>query len=297
VIAARGFRGWLSALALAAATAGAAPSPSPSPSTASQAPPKRIASLNLTADEVLVEILPIERLVAVTAAADDEGTSNVVGRVPPGVARFRKADLERLVALAPDLVVVSEYTDPDFLYLLERSGLRYHRMEGLRSLAGNREAILRLGEAVGAAAGAEKLVARYDAVLADLAGRLRGVSRPRVMYWASGMTAGGDTAIGALIESAGARNVGAEIGVAGVGAVGAERAFVADPDVVLIGVWPGARKSLVEHPLLSRLRAVREGHIVEMPTELLVTLSQHAADASWYLASVLHPDRVPRARP
>jgi len=42
---------------------------------------------------------------------------------------------------------------------------------------------------------------------------------------------------------------------------------------------------------------VREGHIVEMPTELLVTLSQHAADASWYLASVLHPDRVPRARP
>ena len=295
MIAARGFRGWLAALLLAAATVGAAPAPAPS--AAPQTPPKRIASLNLTADEVLVEILPVERLVAVTAAADDEGTSNIVGRVPPGVARFRKADLERLVALAPDLVVVSEYTDPDFLYLLERSGLRYHRMEGLRSLAGNREAILRLGEAVGATAGAEKLVARYDAVLADLAGRLRGVARPRVMYWASGMTAGGDTAIGALIESAGARNVGAEIGVAGIGAVGAERAFVADPDVVLIGVWPGARKSLVEHPLLSRLRAVREGHIVEMPTELLVTLSQHAADASWYLASVLHPDRVPRARP
>jgi len=295
VIAARGFRGWLAALLLAAATVGAAPAPAPS--AAPQTPPKRIASLNLTADEVLVEILPVERLVAVTAAADDEGTSNIVGRVPPGVARFRKADLERLVALAPDLVVVSEYTDPDFLYLLERSGLRYHRMEGLRSLAGNREAILRLGEAVGATAGAEKLVARYDAVLADLAAKLRGVTRPRVMYWASGMTAGGDTAIGALIESAGARNVGAEIGVAGIGAVGAERAFVADPDVVLIGVWPGARKSLVEHPLLSRLRAVREGHIVEMPTELLVTLSQHAADASWYLASVLHPDRVPRARP
>ena len=295
MIAARGFRGWLAALLLAAATVGAAPAPAPS--AAPQTPPKRIASLNLTADEVLVEILPVERLVAVTAAADDEGTSNIVGRVPPGVARFRKADLERLVALAPDLVVVSEYTDPDFLYLLERSGLRYHRMEGLRSLAGNREAILRLGEAVGATAGAEKLVARYDAVLADLAARLRGVTRPRVMYWASGMTAGGDTAIGALIESAGARNVGAEIGVAGIGAVGAERAFVADPDVVLIGVWPGARKSLVEHPLLSRLRAVREGHIVEMPTELLVTLSQHAADASWYLASVLHPDRVPRARP
>ena len=282
----------LGAALLAVATLGAAsPSPSPAP------PPRRIASLNLTADEVLVEILPVERLVAVTAASDDPGMSNVVGRVPPSVARFRKAELERLVALSPDLVVVSEYTDPDFLYLLQRSGLRYHRMEDLRSLAGNREAILALGTAVGARPAAEKLVARYDAVLADLAERLRGVARPRVMYWASGMTAGGDSAIGSLIESAGARNVGAEIGVTGIGNVGAERAFVADPDVVLLGVWPGARKSLEEHPLLSRLRAVREGHIVEMPTELLVTLSQHAAEASWYLASALHPDRVPRSRP
>jgi iron complex transport system substrate-binding protein len=275
----------LGAVLLAAASVGAVPAP------------RRIASLNLTADEVLVEILPTDRLVAVTAAADDVGTSNVVGRVPPSVARFRKADLERLVALGPDLVVVSEYTDPDFLYLLERSGLRYHRMEGLRSLAGNRQAILDLGAAVGARAGAEKLVARYDAVLAELAERLRGVARPRVMYWASGMTAGGDTAIGALIDSAGGRNVGAEIGVVGIGPVGAERAFTADPDVVLIGVWPGARESLVQHPLLSRLRAVREGRIVEMPTELLVTLSQHGADACWYLAWALHPDRVPRSRP
>ena len=291
----RGLRRVLSGLLLAAFTLGAAPVPAPSSDP--KAPPQRIASLNLTADEVLVEILPVERLVAVTAASDDVGMSNVLGRVPPSVARFRKADLERLVALSPDLVVVSEYTDPDFLYLLERSGLRYHRMEGMRSLAGNRQAILDLGAAVGTVAGAEKLVARYDAVLADLARRLAGVARPRVMYWASGMTAGADTAIGALIESAGARNVGAEIGVAGIGNVAAERAFVADPDVVLIGVWPGARTSLVQHPLLSRLRAVREGHIVEMPTELLVTLSQHAADASWHLAWALHPDRVPRSRP
>lgn len=259
--------------------------------------PRRVASLNLTADEVLVEILPPERLVAVTSFADERGTSNIVGRVPPGVVRFPKADLERLVALQPDLVIVSEYTDPDFLHLVERSGLRYHRMEGLRGPAGYRQAILDLGAAVGERARAEALVARYDGVQAELARRLRGVSRPRVLYWASGMTAGAATAIGSLIESAGARNVGAEIGVSGIAAVGAERAFMADPDVVMIGVWPGARDSLVQHPLLSRLRAVREGHIVEMPTELLVALSHHASAASWYLAWALHPDRVPTSKP
>jgi iron complex transport system substrate-binding protein len=259
-------------------------------------PPKRVVSLNLTADEVLVEILPPERLVGVTTIADQRGTSNVVGRVPPRVARL-KADLERLVALQPDLVIVSEYTDPDFLYLVERSGLRYHRIQGLRNLAGFRQAILDLGAAVGETAGAQRLVARYDAVLADLAGRLRGAARPRVLYWAGGMTAGADTAIGALIESAAAINVGAELDVPGVAALGAERAFMADPDVVLLGTWPGAREGLVQHPLLSRLRAVREGRVVQMPTELLVTLSHHAAEASWYLGHALHPDRVPTPKP
>ena len=259
--------------------------------------PRRIASMNLTADEILVEIVPVERLVAATAAADDVGTSNIVGRVPPGVARFRRAEMERLIALSPELVVVSEYTDADFLRLLERSGMRVHRMRGLDSLAGVRAAILDLGRAVGAEAPAERLVARYDAVLADLGRRLQGASKPRVLYWAGGMTAGGGTAIGALIEGGGAVNVGREMGLEGITPIGAERAFVADPDAILVGEGWKSTEALESHPLLSKMRAMKQGRIVAMPTELLVTLSHHAAEASWYLSWALHPDRVPRPRP
>jgi len=255
--------------------------------------PRRIASLNLTADEILVELVPVDRLVAATAAADDAGTSNVVGRIPPAVTRFRRAEMERLLALSPDLVVVSEYTDADFLRLVERSGMRVHRMSGLDSLPGIRAAILDLGRAVGSEEAARGLVARYDARLAELARRLQGASRPRVLYWAGGMTAGGGTTIGALIEGGGATNVGREMGLQGVGPIGAERAFVADPDFVLVGEGWKSAEALKADPLLSRMRAVKEGHVVAMPTELLVTLSHHAADACWYLAGALHPDRVP----
>jgi iron complex transport system substrate-binding protein len=259
--------------------------------------PQRIASMNLTADEILVEIVPVERLVAATAAADDVGTSNIVGRVPPGVARFRRAEMERLIALSPDLVVVSEYTDADFLRLVELSGMRVHRMRGLDSLAGVRAAVLDLGRAVGAEAPAKRLVARYDAVLSDLGRRLQGASKPRVLYWAGGMTAGGGTAIGALLEGGGALNVGREMGLEGITPIGAERAFVADPDAILVGEGWKSTEALESHPLLSKMRAVKQGRIVAMPTELLVTLSHHAAEASWHLAWALHPDRVPRPRP
>ena len=267
------------------------------PAGAADAIPRRVASMNLSADEILADILPRERLVGVTRFADERGTSNIVGRVPRSVFRFQKADMERLVALAPDLVVVSEYTDADFLRLVERSGIRWHRMERLNSIAGVRQAILDLGRVVGAEPAGRGLALRYDATLADLARRLAGAPRPRVLYWSGEMTAGADTAIGALIEAAGARNMGREMGVEGIAPPGAERAFVADPDVILVSSWPGILEAVKQHPLLSQLPAVRTGRIVVLPNERLIALSQFTADACWDLASLLHPDRVPRKRP
>ena len=260
-------------------------------------PPPRVASLNLTSDEVLVDILPPGRLVAVTRWADDPDMSNVAGRVPASAVRLPRADLERLIALAPDLVVVSEFTDADFLHLLDTSSLRNHRLRGLASLDGIREAILELGRVVGSDEAAAGLVRRYDAVLAQLARRLEGTVRPRVLYWADPHTAGTDTPFDALIEAAGGSNVGRELGLRGMVPIAAERAFVADPDVFLVSRGSGAAAALRHHPLLSKARAMGEGRIVEMPNALLVALSHHAATACWRLASLLHPDRVPAEPP
>ena len=260
-------------------------------------PPRRVVSLNLTADEMLVEMLPPERLVGVTRWADDPEMSNVAGRVPAAAERLPRADLERLIALRPDLVVVSEYTDADFLRLLEKSGLRHHRLSGLASLAGIRAAITDLGQLVACPGAAARLVARMDAILGELARRLDGARRPRVLYWSDPHTAGADSALGSLIEAAGAVNVGRELGLRGIVPISGERAFVADPDVVLLTLGSGAAGSLRRHPLLSRTRAAREGRVVEMPNRLLVALSDRAADACWWLAARLHPSLVPQALP
>jgi iron complex transport system substrate-binding protein len=256
------------------------------------AKPQRVASANLSADEILAAILPPGRLVSVTRWVDDPSMSNVVGRVPASVFRVQKADLESLVALAPDLVVVSEYTDADFQRLLERSGMRVHRMAGLSTLDGVRRAIVDLGRAVGEERAADALARAYDARLEALRRRLEGAARPRVLYWSGGMTAGANTAIGALIEAAGGVNVGRELGVEGIAPPGAERAFTVDPDVVLVSDWPGADTAVTRHPLLSKLRAVRARRVRVMPNRLLVALSQHSADAVWRLSAILHPERV-----
>ena len=40
---------------------------------------------------------------------------------------------------------------------------------------------------------------------------------------------------------------------------------MSDPDVILVAHYPGSLEAVTEHPLLSDLRAVREGRIVVMP--------------------------------
>jgi iron complex transport system substrate-binding protein len=260
------------------------------------AKPQRIVSLSVAADEILVEIVQPERIVAATAAGDEEAHSYAAGRLPRSTPRFRKADLERLLALRPDLVIVSEYTDADFLYLLERSGLRWHRMVGLSSLAGLRKALVDLGEAVGEPEASARLALAFDARLAEVSRRTAGAARPRVLYWSNAYTAGADSAIGALIECGGAVNVGHELGLSGLALLGAERAFVAAPDAVLVSGAADAA-ALRAHPLMGRLRAVREGRVIDMPHRVLVTLSHHAADSCAQLAAAFHPGRFPADAP
>ncbi len=257
-------------------------------------PPQRVASLNLASDEILADILPVARLVAVTALVDEPGTSNAVGRIPKTIARFPKVDVERLIALRPDLVVVSEYTDADVLHAIRQSGLKVHRMTGLDSLQGFRRALLDLGEAVGERSAASDLAADFDSRLRQIERRLQGAPRPTLLYWASGFTAGSMTAFDALIACGGGRNAAALAGLSGITPLGAERAYGLDPDWLFIGSHTTTSKEIHEHPLLSRMRAVKAGHVVEMPTELLVALNHHAVKSCEFMAHALHQERFPK---
>ncbi len=253
--------------------------------------PTRVASLNLASDEILADILPLAKLVSVTALIDETGTSNAVGRIPKTIARFPKVDVERLIALRPDLVVVSEYTDADVLRSLEKSGLRVHRMVGLDSLAGFKRALLDLGAAVGESARAASLAADFDARLLEIERRLKGASRPRVLYWASGFTAGSKTAFDALIACGGGRNAAAQTGITGITNLGVERAYGVDPDWLFVSRDSTTAKDIKSHPLLSIMRSVKAGQVVEMPGELLVALNHHAIKSCEFMARALHKER------
>jgi iron complex transport system substrate-binding protein len=277
---------FLAAIALAAAAAGARPTAPPRPS---PPPPARIASLNLAADEILIELVPADRLVMVTSFADDPENSNIVGRIPAGIPRISRAKMERLVEVHPDLAVVSQYSEADFLHLLSESGVAHHRVV-VNRMKDVPDQIRALGQATGTDEAAGRLVTKYEGALADLDRRLEGAPRPRVLLWSEPYTAGTETVMGDVIERAGGMNLARELGVTGFTPVPVERAFTSNPDFIVVREGK-PRANLLAHPILSKLAAVQKGHIVEMPGRYLSTLSHHTADAAEFLARALHPDR------
>ncbi len=260
------------------------------PGRGEEAPPKRICSLTLATDEMLAALVEPERVVGVSRFVDSAGISNVVGRYPASIPRIR-ADLERIIALRPDLVCVASYNTADFLELLGKSNLPVFKHGDTNSLAGVMQALTALGERVGAQARAKRVVADMERRLSELRTALDSLSvRPKVLYWSDGWTAGGRTTVGEMIERAGGVNVAADL--EGMKELSIERALAADPDVLLLVAWQAGKPATAEDlpPTLRALRAVREGRVLSVEGRYLSAVSQFAVDGAEHLARKLHPE-------
>jgi len=199
----RGSRGTLSGR-LGFLSLGLALLASPAP-TRSPAPPRRIVALAPSAAEILFALGAAPRVVGVPDFTDDlpeaAGKARVGGFTP---------DLERVVALAPDLVVVSkDGTDRAAYEKLEALGLTIVVTSGT-SLSGVLEDVARVGHALGEDDRARSLVLALTKRIAaaEYLGRSRPPMRALALIWPDPpVAAGGTTFVGDVVRRAGFTNV------------------------------------------------------------------------------------------
>jgi iron complex transport system substrate-binding protein len=257
--------------------------------------PVRIASLTVTADEILTAIAAPERIAAVTYFADDPAIEVGAGRAPARAARVRGQDPEGVIALEPDLVFVAHYTLESAVRILGSASIPVVRFQETRSYEDVAANVRLAAWAIGEEVRGEEVVSAMRRRLASVASRTAGHPQPRVLYYSAvGYTAGTGTLVDEKIRLAGGRNVAGELGLVGFKSVAIDVLVGLDPDVIVIPRWSADAVAPVldvtAAPAWRDAGAVRAGRVYAIAASGLTSESPDGATGVEELARLLHPE-------
>lgn len=229
------------------------------PATAAQGPtPRHVMSINLCADQLLLDLLPPERITSVTYLSRQPNESYLSEAAWKVGINYGGA--EEVVQQRPDLVIAGLYTTADTRALLKSVGIALLELPPANSFQDIRDVTRALGRAVGATERAESLIQHMDATLAQLAATAP-ASPITVVGLEGGSVPGAGTLFNAIVQAAGAANLGAAPGLLG-SRFDAEQLLLAHPDLLAFGdasiAAPALHNSTITAPVVQRLYAGRE---------------------------------------
>jgi iron complex transport system substrate-binding protein len=236
-------------------------------------PPARIVCLTEETVETLYLLGEDHRIVGVSGYAVRPPR---VRKEKPRVSAFISADVPKILALEPDLVLTFSDLQADIAAELIRSNVAVHAFNQ-RDVAGILSMIRTLGALVGAAAKAEELAAGLEQGLAQMrAQAARRRRKPRVYFeeWDEPMISGIGW-VSELVEIAGGVDVFPNL-AGGKSAkdriVTADAVIAAAPDII-VGSWCG--KKFVPAKVAARagfdaVPAVRTGFLREIKSPLIL---------------------------
>jgi iron complex transport system substrate-binding protein len=227
---------------------------------------QRIASGTLLSDRVLLELSEPNRVIAFTRYAADTPLGYRYAGKPSLGARD---DVEHVLALQPDLLIVSDLVDPNYVARLREHGVQVFDVGPMRGLPSLLHAIRAIGWLLGAPERAEAYAATLQSRLSALSPGPKG---PRTLYLARYadklFAAGAETSYHDVIELAGLTDAAAAHGLRGWPELTAEGVLAIDPDQLL--TRHGMSASLCRHPGLALIRPCQPGgRILELDGALL----------------------------
>jgi iron complex transport system substrate-binding protein len=249
------------------------------------AKPARIVSLDLCADQLLIDLVERERIAAVTHLAADPAVS-AIWEKGKGLPVTRGA-AEDVLRYDPDLVLAGPFGVAPTVSLLRRLNMNVVTVPLASDLDGVRTAVRTVAAAVGEEARGEAVIDAFDRRLAKIAAALPQTPPPSaVVYQVGGAVSVAGNLADAALAAAGFRNKAAKYRLTRGGHVPLELLAASPPDLLVVAGAADEYRTVVadnlRHPVLGLLRRQRAS--IELPWRLWLCGTPHIADAIVRLA-------------
>jgi iron complex transport system substrate-binding protein len=235
-------------------------------------PPERIVCLTEETVETLYLLGEQDRIVGVSGYAVRPPQ---VRREKPRVSAFTSADIPKILALDPDLVLAFSDLQAGITADLARAGLAVH-LFNQRDVAGILAMIRTLGALVGASGRAETLARSFEDRLARVAAEASGRPRVRVYFeeWDEPLISGIGW-VSELVRIAGGEDVFPERAgrAAAVDRIVSQEDVIAAAPELILASWCGKKvvpARIAGRPGWARIPAVMQGRIVEIKSTLIL---------------------------
>lgn len=250
-------------------------------------PPLRIVSLAPGATEMLFAAGGGAQVIATVEYSDEPPAARHIPRIGDVAA----VDLERLVALHPDVVIAwPAGTNPAQRAKIARLNIAIYEQQVVR-LADLSDSVRRLGLLTGTGAEAARAARDIDARLATLkAAYGKNAAHPNVLLqvWNRPIyTVGGRQLMSDALEICGARNLFADLPEAGP-VVDTEAVIARDPDIIVAAAPPGEGAAwLASWRRFATMKAVRAGQLVVFEDQAFSRLGPSVIDATEGLCKIV----------
>jgi len=252
--------------------------------------PTRIVPTSTSTTDFILALVDPERIAGLPETVRSYSHEIEVQGMPADLPIFTHYVGESLLALSPDLVIGHVYQELDTTRVLRQAGVQVYSLEYPKSVEDVIETVEEISELLGeverGATIARDLRERLEVLRADESRtHLRALTYTNL---GSGVwTTGAGSSPHLVIELAGMQNAGAEGGREMDYQVDVERMLVLDPDILIVagsvsGLTPSL-EFLLDDKLLKGLTAVRNEHIVVLPSTLFSANSQHLLTAAEHL--------------
>lgn len=251
------------------------------------AAPKRIASLSLAGDEILIDLAAKcgvkDRVIALSVFADDPSASNVVESAKAIKSRVH-SEPESLFALKPDLVIAASFNRPELLTMIRARNLNLVYLDRFSSANDIAEHILAIGKAIGCEKESREMERIFFAELSRDESTLSKISKTklRVLSYSPDLTVlGKDSLFDDLVNRAGGMNTAATMGLSRWPKIEAEMLLTSKTDAVII-MEPDSKQlrlSIKNHPVWKKLPAIKAGNLIFIDSKIALSTSHYFAKA------------------